>query len=326
MNDPASFTTVRFSTADVPENMRVATWREHYGHTVLRADIEPADHASFNAVVASRSLPGAQLVSGRFTVARIIRTREMIADGNDDLSLLVNQTGNVIVSARGREVLLRENDAVLISSSDAVVFDRRSFGESIAIRIPHSVLSPMVVDVDDVVMQHISPESAPLKLLTSYSAALLAGDYAVATPVLRHHVATHLHDLVALTLGASHDVTAMMESRGLGAARLRAAKIFIIDNINSRDISIGSVASHLGVTPRYLQRLFERDGTTFSAFVLGRRLARAYRMLCEPWSTPRQVSAIAYDVGFNDLSYFNRCFRRAYGATPLDIRRSSARQ
>jgi hypothetical protein len=76
----------------------------------------------------------------------------MLADGNDDLSLLVNQTGSVTVSARGREVTLREHDAVLISSSEAVVFDRRSFGESIAIRIPYTILSPAVVDVDDAII------------------------------------------------------------------------------------------------------------------------------------------------------------------------------
>src|SRR3954454_10087164 len=104
MMDPQSSATVRFSTANVPENMRIARWREYYGHTVLRADIEPGDDASFEAMVASRALPGLQLVSGRYTAARLIRTREMIADGNDDLSLLVNQTGNVTVYARGREV------------------------------------------------------------------------------------------------------------------------------------------------------------------------------------------------------------------------------
>jgi AraC-like DNA-binding protein len=32
------------------------------------------------------------------------------------------------------------------------------------------------------------------------------------------------------------------------------------------------------------------------------------------------VSSIAYDVGFGDLSYFNRCFRRTYNATPSDVR------
>jgi len=39
-------------------------------------------------------------------------------------------------------------------------------------------------------------------------------------------------------------------------------------------------------------------------------------MLSEPQFSERPVSAIAYDVGFGDLSYFNRCFRRAYGVTP----------
>jgi AraC-like DNA-binding protein len=325
MADPDNFATVRFSTTDLTENMRVAKWREHYARTVLRADIEPNDDAPFQAAFASLVLPGLQLVSGRFTVARIVRTREMIADGNDDLSLLVNQKGNVTVSARGREVALCENDAVLISSGETLVFDRRSFGESIAIRMPYSTLSAVVVDVDDAIMHHMPRNTIALTLLTSYANSLLGDDHAAATPALRHHVATHMHDLVALTLGATGEAADVAKSRGIGAARLRAAKIHMTENIGCRNISIGSVASHLGVTPRYLQRLFERDGTTFSAFLLERRLARAHRMLCEPRSVQRRVSAIAYDVGFGDLSYFNRCFRRLYGATPQDIREAAAK-
>jgi AraC-like DNA-binding protein len=46
------------------------------------------------------------------------------------------------------------------------------------------------------------------------------------------------------------------------------------------------------------------DGTTFSAFLLGQRLARAYRMLSEPQAVQRPVGAIAYDVGFGDLFVF----------------------
>jgi AraC-like DNA-binding protein len=320
VTDPECSTTVRFSTADLPENLRVATWREHYSHTVLRADIDPGDDAAFDATVVSRTLPGLQLVSGRFTAARIVRTREMIADGNDDLSLLVNQTGSVTVSARGREVTLHENDAVMISSSEAVVFDRRCFGESIAIRIPYSILSSAVVDVDDAIMRHICRDTPALKLLTSYSKTLLDDDHEMGSPVLRHQVATHMHDLTVLALGATREAADIAGNRGMGAARLKAAKTYIAENLHHRDISIGTVAAHLGMTPRHLQRLFENDGTTFSAFLLGRRLARAYRMLCEPRSGEKQVSAVAYDVGFGDLSYFNRSFRRLYGATPMDVR------
>ena len=320
-----NFSTVRFSTTDLPESVRATKWREHYSQTVLRADIEPDDQASFQATVVSLRLPGLQLVSGKLTTARIVRSREMIADGNDDLSLLVNRTGNVTVSARGREVTLCGNDAVLISSDESVVFHRHSFGESIAIRMPYSTLSPTVVDVDDAIMRQIPRNTVALTLLTSYANSLLGDDHAMVTAALRHHVATHVHDLVALTLGASSDATNIAKRRGMGVARLRAAKKYATENISCRDISIGSVASHLGVTPRYLQRLFEGDGSTFSTFLLQRRLARAHRVLRDPESAEKRVSEIAYDVGFGDLSYFNRCFRRLYGASPQDVREAAAK-
>jgi len=38
----------------------------------------------------------------------------------------------------------------------------------------------------------------------------------------------------------------------------------------------------------------------------------------------QSISSIAYDVGFGDLSYFNRAFRRRYDATPSDIRNRRA--
>jgi AraC-like DNA-binding protein len=111
----------------------------------------------------------------------------------------------------------------------------------------------------------------------------------------------------------------------LRSARLRTAKVYIVENSYRQDLSVGSVAAHLGVTSRYLQRLFEADGTTFSAFVLGQRLTRAYRMLCDSQFSDRPVGVIAYDVGFGDLSYFNRCFRRQYGVTPTEIKEASAK-
>jgi AraC-like DNA-binding protein len=318
MTDPESSTTVRFSTADFPENMRLATLGERYGQTVFKADIVPGD-ASFDATVALRVLPGLTLVSGSVTVARLMRTEAMIADASDDLSLIVNRTGNVTVSSRGRDVTLGENDAVLVGSDEPQVCNRHRSGRFIALRIPYASLSPMVVDVDDAIMHHIPADTA-LKLLTSYADALLDDDCGRTTPAFRHCVATHVQDLVALAVGATRDAEEIARSRGMGAARLRAAKIHTMENIGNRDISIGSVAEHLGMSQRHLQRLFESDGTTFAAYLLSQRLARAYRMLCEPRSVQRHVSAIAYDAGFGDLSYFNRSFRRIYGATPKEIR------
>ena len=59
---------------------------------------------------------------------------------------------------------------------------------------------------------------------------------------------------------------------------------------------------------------------TFTRFALEQRLDHACRRLRNPQFSARSISSIAYDVGFGDLSYFNRVFRRRYGATPSDIR------
>ncbi|MGO9632816.1 MAG: helix-turn-helix transcriptional regulator [Steroidobacteraceae bacterium] len=75
----------------------------------------------------------------------------------------------------------------------------------------------------------------------------------------------------------------------------------------------------------YIHKLFESEGLTFSAFVLGQRLSRAHRMLSDPRFADRNISSVAFDVGFGDLSYFNHTFRRRYAATPTDIRQSTMR-
>jgi AraC-like DNA-binding protein len=324
MIDPGSFATVRFSTADLREQNRVAMWREHYGHTVFGVEIEPVRDAAFQAAAVSRTLPELRLISITMSAARIARTRELIADGNDEFAFIVNLTGAAATTARGREVALREGDAVLKSSSDLGAFERSCLGGSFSILIPHSVLSSLVVNFEDAVMRVIPRDAEALKLLTRYTSPLLDED-TLATPDLRRLVVAHVHDLVALTLGATRDAAEVAQSRGVRAARLRSAKTYIIENSSRRNLSIGTVAAKLGVTPRYLQKLFESDGGTFSAFLLGQRLAAAHRRLTEPKSTQRPVSSIAYDAGFGDLSYFNRCFRQHYGATPGDIRETAAK-
>jgi AraC-like DNA-binding protein len=67
---------------------------------------------------------------------------------------------------------------------------------------------------------------------------------------------------------------------------------------------------------------------TFSQFVLEHRLRRVNHVLQDRRFDDRTISSIAYAVGFGDLSYFNRAFRRRYGYSPSDVRSrlSSAQQ
>jgi AraC-like DNA-binding protein len=76
-------------------------------------------------------------------------------------------------------------------------------------------------------------------------------------------------------------------------------------NLGDCDLTAAAVARRQCVTPRYVHKLFEDEGFTFSAFVLGRRLSRAHRMLSDPRFSDRSISSVAFHIGFGDLSYFN---------------------
>jgi AraC-like DNA-binding protein len=114
-------------------------------------------------------------------------------------------------------------------------------------------------------------------------------------------------------------------SHGVRAARLRAIKADVLKALGDHDLTVTAIATRHGVTPRYVQMLFEGEGTTFSRFLLYQRLGHAHRMLCDPRFAERTVSTIAFEAGFGDLSHFNRVFRRRYGESPSDVRATTQR-
>ena len=135
--------TSKFTTEDIPEADRIARWRDH---DLSLGQIEPAQDHPFEAREISCTLPMLHLMSLTLSASRIVRTR--VIEGNDEVALFVNRTGRAMISARGREAPLAPGDGVLISCNDAMVYDRLSHGELLSIRVPRSVLSPVVVGID----------------------------------------------------------------------------------------------------------------------------------------------------------------------------------
>jgi AraC-like DNA-binding protein len=134
----------------------------------------------------------------------------------------------------------------------------------------------------------------------------------------------HMHDLAALLLGGTDG--APPHAQGLRAARLRAIKDDILENIGQPGLVIADVARSQRISESYIRQLLAANGTTFTDFVLGERLARTHRLLTDPRYRDRNISAVGYEAGFGDLSYFNRTFRHRYGVTPSDVREAAQRE
>jgi AraC-like DNA-binding protein len=315
---------VEFSTDLIPESDRAAVWREHYGQLMLRVDLEPEPGVVFEARNRALTLPGLQLMEAQASPVRVSRNGRYLADGNDDVVVAINRAGAALIESAGRSHVLREGEAIILSGGEATSFQRTSEGRSFTLLVPRVAIEAAVVGIDDALMRPIPAGHGALKLLDNYATWLMNAGASV-DPQLLNLSVRHVQDLLALTIGPAADFADTVRARGLRAARLRLAKSFIVANSHRRDISITAVAAKLNVTPRYVQRLFEADGTTFSEFLTRLRLSRAHRLLCEPASSQAAIATIAYDVGFGDLSYFNRRFRRQYGQTPREVRGDGAR-
>lgn len=162
-------------------------------------------------------------------------------------------------------------------------------------------------------------EDDALQMLGNYGAALLRGMIPIRTPELLELARHFLCDLVNIM---SPERVRNRQPAHRPDDRLNAIKSDIEARLTDRALSARQIADRHGISLRYLQKLFEDERTTFSEFVLQRRLDRALRMLQSAGAPETNISEIAFGVGFGDLSYFNRTFRRRFGAAPRDVRAS----
>ena len=95
------------------------------------------------------------------------------------------------------------------------------------------------------------------------------------------------------------------------------AKKFIAEHL-SEDLSLGQVAQAVHTSPFYFCKLFKKaTGVNFTEYVSRWRAEKAKTLLLNP---NLRVSEIAYDVGFQSLTHFNRVFKRFMGQSPTEYR------
>lgn len=100
------------------------------------------------------------------------------------------------------------------------------------------------------------------------------------------------------------------------------AKEFIREH-HREDLSLGQVAAAVHSSLFYFCKLFSRStGTTFTEFVSRTRIEKAKNLLL---NHNLRVSEIAFEVGFQSLTHFNRVFKNLVGESPSGYRRNLPR-
>ena len=313
---------VHFSTDDIAPHHRIPVWRETVFQTEFNVDIEPISEAPFRAQATVRSLPGLRVLSGRSTPASYKRsTRHVVRD--DVVLIFGDETAHVSARFNGREATIEPGDAFLMPCGDNADIYAPRDAQFMNVRLPRAAIAGNVINLHDTYCHRIPHDTPALVLLKRYLALLNDETAALADPSLQHSAVTHVYDLLAKTLGPTRDAAAIADTRGVRTARLEMIKDDIARHLTDARLSVHTVATRHKVSPRYLQRLFDDSGSTFTEYVMAQRLERAHRLLSDPKLGGRTLTAIAFAAGFNDLSHFQRRFRRRYGTTPSDVRAST---
>ncbi len=310
---------VHLSTQNLAERDRFAIWREIYSRHLFNVEIEPLSDGPFRCDVVLRALPGTNVVLGSRSATRTSITRPLLQTASDTLVLAITTKGRSLARQLGREETIPEGGAVLMSTAELASHTLEDDGVLLSISVPKSSIMPYVGDIGSALMRPFKPEADALRLLVDYARSAMAlGE--TASPELQGAVAQHLRDLVSVLLGARNDAQEFLAERGVRAARLRAVKGEVLAQLGRDNLSAETVALPLRISANYVRKLLQTEGSSFSEYVLGLRLERAFAMFRDQRLSDRAISSIAMAAGFSDISYFNRSFRRRFGMTPSEAK------
>lgn len=99
---------------------------------------------------------------------------------------------------------------------------------------------------------------------------------------------------------------------------IRVAKQYIYDNYN-KNLTLEGVSNHIGFNPTYFSAFFKKEtGKNFSEYLTELRMKNAKLCLI---SSDRDIADIAEEVGYGDIKYFSKLFKKVTGLSPSEYRK-----
>lgn len=317
------FAMQRLSTLDVPQRDRMAFIHDFVGRHVGGQHFRLLDDENADIRMALMPLPG-ELSLGRVDFPPIhgMRTRDLLGDGRERYMLTLHHA-DFEVSIEGREIIkVPAGGMTMTSEAIHSEYHYLTGAKADVLMLDPKLLAKLAPRVELEALYVLPPTVAGMPLLKAYSDTLRANP--PASLKAGEMASRHLYDLAALVLDGFVRGGAERNEHSIAGARLRLIRQDVLAGLSDQTLNIEDVARRQGVTARYVQRLFEAEGTTFSDYVRERRLELAYQLLQQSGLGIGTIAAVAFDAGFSDISSFNRAFRRRFDATPSEIKARAA--
>ncbi|WP_213309031.1 helix-turn-helix transcriptional regulator [Paraburkholderia sacchari] len=240
------------------------------------------------------------------------RASHAMPDGRDFYVVEIPREAPVRVAQRGREAVVRPGGFTVVNGAEGYTFETAQHNEVRTLRIPCRSLRARLPSLDDWVATTCDSSQPLVALFLDFAASY--GQHGPALlPAHHERLEQQLLDLLAMALLGADDTSSETSVRSAHRQRaLRAIEQHFCDPA----LDPSSIARAVGVSERYLQKIFSERQETVSATIRERRILEAKRLLANRAQLRLSVTQIAYAVGFSDPAWFSRVFRQATGVSP----------
>lgn len=310
---------IKYSTNDLPSHERRDWLREIIGREYANVEITPPSNGClFNemTIYPWDTLRLSVIRSSEITIERLPREPDLICQ--DAYFAVVHLAGDYLLQQNGRDVFLQPGDMTLY---DATLPHRircsRNFSKLI-VSIPRPLLRDRIAGIEHCTALRI-PGNAGIGSVTANfirSSANQAGQ-------LNTHELSALsgYSLDLLTMALASVRPANFNLSRSRSIALNRVKDFIERNLSDSAMNPALVAGGTGLSPRYINTLFNDEDTSLMRYIWQRRLENCRKDLLDPVHAGHRISDIAFRWGFNDLSHFSRAFKQQFACSPREFMR-----
>jgi AraC-like DNA-binding protein len=240
-----------------------------------------------------------------------LSTAPEICEKQGEIKLILLRSGEV--------ELVREHDSIEFSAGDFFLMNSKTDGSFRVKQRTH--LLAMNWPGESLIPSDLWRKNENLfKFLNPNGLAKLFSDYFIAVfeqlPYLStSEVAALIQPTVSLIDCA---VGCQLNTPQLSRAQsaFSDAKQFALENIRDPELSPTTVAQHLGISTRYLHALFKPEGVSVGDWIKNARIEGVKAEIARHINQDVNMTSLAFDWGFNDLSTFYRHFKQSTGLPP----------
>ena len=249
-------------------------------------------------------------------------SRHVRKDGRDGFVLVNVRNGVVQLKQRGRDREIPTGAFALFDLNSPWTWEHVRQTEIINLTIPAFMLRSRLRTVDQLVCIPTDGKTG-LWGITSDLMRSLSEQLASVTSPAAYSYSSHLVELIALALEAGDIDLLESENTSVRTALRRRCIGFMRANLADQALDPERISSSMGISVRYLHRVFQDESETVCASLRELRLDAAHKALATPANGRIAISEIALRSGFKSPAHFAAAFKGKYGISATEWRCSA---